>query len=124
MAGGIEAIDQIVGKMPDIADFEIGGFVEGVFKIEEHLTVFVHMEDAAGSVDDNDGLIIEHHMVALPGRVEIQCLAVKQHARRMLLEVEDVPAEVRRDVQFVFVEDAAEVLRHALTPGVDVPQAA
>jgi len=39
-------------------------------------------------------------------------------------DVEDVPAEVRRDVQFVFVEDAAEVLRHALTPAVDVPRAA
>jgi ATP-dependent Lon protease len=39
-------------------------------------------------------------------------------------DVEDVPAEVRRDVQFVFVEDAAEVLRHALTPGVDLPRAA
>jgi len=35
-------------------------------------------------------------------------------------DVEDVPAEVRRDVHFVFVEDAAEVLRHALTPGVDL----
>jgi ATP-dependent Lon protease len=35
-------------------------------------------------------------------------------------DVEDVPTEVRRDVQFVFVEDAAEVLRHALTPAADL----
>jgi ATP-dependent Lon protease len=35
-------------------------------------------------------------------------------------DVEDVPAEVRRDVHFLFVDDAAEVLRHALMPGVDL----
>jgi ATP-dependent Lon protease len=31
-------------------------------------------------------------------------------------DVEDVPAEVRDALQLVFVEDAAEVLRQALTP--------
>jgi ATP-dependent Lon protease len=39
-------------------------------------------------------------------------------------DVEDVPTEIRRDVQFVFVQDAAEVLRHALTPAVDLPRVA
>jgi ATP-dependent Lon protease len=31
-------------------------------------------------------------------------------------DVEDVPEELRREVSFVFVDDAEEVLRHALTP--------
>jgi ATP-dependent Lon protease len=31
-------------------------------------------------------------------------------------DVEDVPEEVRRDLQFLFVDDAEEVLRQALTP--------
>jgi ATP-dependent Lon protease len=31
-------------------------------------------------------------------------------------DVEDVPEELRRQLAFVFVDDAAEVLRHALTP--------
>jgi ATP-dependent Lon protease len=44
--------------------------------------------------------------------------------RRNERDVEDVPAEVRRDVQFVFVEDAAEVLRHALTPATELPRVA
>ena len=39
-------------------------------------------------------------------------------------DVEDVPAEIRRDVEFVFVEDAAEVLRHALTPATDLHRVA
>jgi ATP-dependent Lon protease len=39
-------------------------------------------------------------------------------------DVEDVPAEVRRDVHFTFVDDAADVLRLALTPAVDVSRAA
>jgi ATP-dependent Lon protease len=39
-------------------------------------------------------------------------------------DVEDVPAEIRRDVEFVFVEEAAEVLRYALTPAADLPRAA
>jgi ATP-dependent Lon protease len=39
-------------------------------------------------------------------------------------DLEDVPAEVRRDVRFTFVDDAADVLRVALTPAVDVPRAA
>jgi ATP-dependent Lon protease len=39
-------------------------------------------------------------------------------------DVEDVPAEVRRDIHFVFVEDAAEVLRHALTPAADLHRVA
>jgi ATP-dependent Lon protease len=39
-------------------------------------------------------------------------------------DVEDVPAEVRRDLSFIFVEDAAEVLRHALTPVSDLHRVA
>jgi ATP-dependent Lon protease len=31
-------------------------------------------------------------------------------------DVEDVPEELRRQVAFVFVDDAGEVLRHTLTP--------
>jgi ATP-dependent Lon protease len=31
-------------------------------------------------------------------------------------DLEDVPEEVRRDVRFTLVDDADEVLRHALTP--------
>jgi ATP-dependent Lon protease len=36
--------------------------------------------------------------------------------RRNERDLDDVPADVRRDVQFVLVDDADEVLRHALTP--------
>jgi ATP-dependent Lon protease len=36
--------------------------------------------------------------------------------RRNERDVEDVPEELRRDLSFVFVDDAADVLRHALTP--------
>jgi ATP-dependent Lon protease len=38
--------------------------------------------------------------------------------RRNERDVEDVPEELRRDLSFDFVDDAAEVLRHALTPTV------
>ncbi len=38
--------------------------------------------------------------------------------RRNERDVEDVPEELRREVRFVFVDDAEEVLRHALTPAV------
>ena len=31
-------------------------------------------------------------------------------------DIEDVPQELSRDMRFVFVDDAEEVLRHALTP--------
>ena len=31
-------------------------------------------------------------------------------------DIEDVPQELSRDMCFVFVDDAEEVLRHALTP--------
>jgi ATP-dependent Lon protease len=44
--------------------------------------------------------------------------------RRNERDVEDVPAEVRRDVQVVLVDDAAEVLRHALTPAADLNRVA
>ena len=30
-------------------------------------------------------------------------------------DIEDVPEELRRQIAFVFVDDAEEVLRHALT---------
>jgi ATP-dependent Lon protease len=31
-------------------------------------------------------------------------------------DVEEVPEELRREMRFIFVDDAEEVLRHALTP--------
>jgi len=36
--------------------------------------------------------------------------------RRNEPDVEDVPEELRRELRFLFVDDAEEVLRHALTP--------
>jgi len=40
-------------------------------------------------------------------------------------DVEDVPEELRRELRFIFVDDAEEVLRHALTPAAaEVGQAA
>ncbi|HEY7254073.1 MAG TPA: endopeptidase La [Methylomirabilota bacterium] len=36
--------------------------------------------------------------------------------RRNERDVEDVPEELRRELRFLFVEDAEEVLKHALTP--------
>ena len=33
-------------------------------------------------------------------------------------DLEDVPEELRRQLRFIFVDDAEEVLRHALTPSV------
>jgi ATP-dependent Lon protease len=36
--------------------------------------------------------------------------------RRNERDVEDVPEELRRELAFVFVDDAGEVLRHALAP--------
>jgi ATP-dependent Lon protease len=38
--------------------------------------------------------------------------------RRNERDVEDVPEELRRQLRFIFVDDAEEVLRHALTPPV------
>jgi ATP-dependent Lon protease len=35
--------------------------------------------------------------------------------RRNERDVEDVPEELRRDMRFVFVDEAEDVLRHALT---------
>ncbi len=37
--------------------------------------------------------------------------------RRNQRDLEDVPEELRRELSFVFVDEAEEVLRHALTPG-------
>jgi ATP-dependent Lon protease len=34
-------------------------------------------------------------------------------------DVEDVPEELRKQMRFIFVDDAEEVLRHALTPSAD-----
>jgi ATP-dependent Lon protease len=39
--------------------------------------------------------------------------------RRNERDVEDVPPELRRELAFLFVDDAEEVLRHALTPAVE-----
>ena len=36
--------------------------------------------------------------------------------RRNERDIEDVPEELRRELSFVLVDDAEEVLRHALTP--------
>jgi ATP-dependent Lon protease len=36
--------------------------------------------------------------------------------RRNERDVEDVPEELRREMRFVFVDEASEVLAHALTP--------
>jgi len=46
-------------------------------------------------------------------RVGIRTVILPRHNER---DVEDVPAEVRSALRFVFVDDAAEVLRQALTP--------
>jgi ATP-dependent Lon protease len=39
-------------------------------------------------------------------------------------DIEDVPAEVRGDIDFIFVDDAADVLRYALAPMADLHRAA
>jgi ATP-dependent Lon protease len=46
-------------------------------------------------------------------RVGIRSLILPRRNER---DVEDVPEELRREMAFVFVEDAEEVLRHALSP--------
>jgi ATP-dependent Lon protease len=47
-------------------------------------------------------------------RVGIRTVIVPRLNER---DVDDVPADVRAELRFVFVDDAAEVLREALTPG-------
>jgi ATP-dependent Lon protease len=55
-------------------------------------------------------------------RAGIRTVILPQRNER---DLEDVPAELRREMSFLFVDDAAEVLRHALTPiGVGVRPAA
>ncbi len=45
--------------------------------------------------------------------------------RRNERDIEDIPEELRKQLRFMFVDDAEEVLRHALTPASsDVPGAA
>jgi ATP-dependent Lon protease, bacterial type len=45
--------------------------------------------------------------------------------RRNERDIEDIPEELRKELRFVLVDDAEEVLRHALTPALaDVPRAA
>jgi len=45
--------------------------------------------------------------------------------RRNERDIEDIPEELRKQLRFMFVDDAEEVLRHALTPAsADVPGAA
>ena len=65
------------------------------------------------------------------GGIKEKVLAAHRAGLRMVIlprrneaDLEDVPAEVRRDVRVVFVDDAAEALRQALTPAADVPRAA
>jgi ATP-dependent Lon protease len=48
-------------------------------------------------------------------RVGIRTLVLPSRNER---DVEDVPVELRRELSFLFVDDAEEVLRHALTPVV------
>jgi len=51
-------------------------------------------------------------------RAGIRTVILPRHNER---DVDDVPEELRRDLRFIFVDDAEEVLRHALTPAaVDV----
>jgi ATP-dependent Lon protease len=51
-------------------------------------------------------------------RVGIRTVILPHRSER---DIEDVPADVRRELRFVFVDDAGEALREALTPaGVDV----
>ena len=54
-------------------------------------------------------------------RAGVHSVIMPRHNER---DLEDVPAEIRRDLQVVFVDDAADVLRLALTPAADLPQAA
>jgi ATP-dependent Lon protease len=45
--------------------------------------------------------------------------------RRNEHDIEDIPEELRKQLRFVLVDDAEEVLRHALTPALAVvPRAA
>jgi ATP-dependent Lon protease len=45
--------------------------------------------------------------------------------RRNERDIEDIPEELRKQLRFVLVDDAEEVLRHALTPALAVvPRAA
>jgi ATP-dependent Lon protease len=46
-------------------------------------------------------------------RVGIRSLILPRRNER---DIEDVPEELRREIAFVFVDDAEEVLRHALSP--------
>ena len=41
---------------------------------------------------------------------------VRLRLRRNERDVEDVPEELRRELSFIFVDDASEVLQHALVP--------
>jgi ATP-dependent Lon protease len=55
-------------------------------------------------------------------RAGIRTVILPQRNER---DLEDVPAELRQEMSFLFVDDAAEVLRHALVPvGVGVRPAA
>ena len=44
--------------------------------------------------------------------------------RRNERDLDDVPAELRRDLRFILVDDAGEVLREALTPSLAEPRRA
>jgi ATP-dependent Lon protease len=54
-------------------------------------------------------------------RAGVRSVILPRHNER---DLEEVPAEIRRDLQVIFVDDAADVLRHALTPAADLPRAA
>jgi ATP-dependent Lon protease len=54
-------------------------------------------------------------------RAGIRTVILPQRNER---DLEDVPAELRREMSFVFVDDAGEVLRHALAVGAGVRPAA
>jgi ATP-dependent Lon protease len=53
-------------------------------------------------------------------RAGVRAVILPRHNER---DLEDVAAEIRRDLEVVFVDDAADVLRHALTPATDLQAA-
>jgi len=55
-------------------------------------------------------------------RVGIRTVILPRHNER---DTEDVPEELRKQLSFIFVDDVAEVLRHALTSAsAEAPSAA
>jgi ATP-dependent Lon protease len=78
------------------------------------------------------GEITLHGKVLPVGGIKEKVLAAHRTGIRSVIlpsrnerDVEEVPEELRGQLRFIFVDDAEEVLRHALTPSpTDVHQAA